>query len=295
MKKMILFSRVAVINPVQERYVGSIDRLENGAYLPGGHTPPNHFDPTSTRDIDCPCLVFRLANVGKSQLCNTQLRVVLLRQRNPSKENEEKKHSKWTVSRPRSNPVCPIDVGSSESSPLMTIDESFEMFELGFELNKQLGRTRGLNFSAPLLALPWTVVHPMDRHSPLYHATLDDLVDSKAEIIVVLEGVNESVSDTFQARFSYVASEIIWNAQFVPIVRQSDKQFEIDYSRFHTFVPVFRKDPIDQQNENLTTSNEKKDLVQNRNMYSDNIFRELAPPPNEPPRPPFYDRSDSFL
>jgi len=109
---------------------------------------------------------------------------------------------------------------------------------LNFELNRQLGRVRGLNLSVPLLALPWTIIHPMDRHSPLFNATYDSLMESRAEIIAVLDGINEAVSDTFQARYSYLASEIVWNARFVPIVSQRGGKFVVDYSKFHDIVPI---------------------------------------------------------
>jgi hypothetical protein len=41
-------------------------------------------------------------------------------------------------------------------------------------------------------------VHPIDQSSPLYGATMNDIINMRAEIIGVLDGIDETVSDNFQ-------------------------------------------------------------------------------------------------
>jgi len=62
-----------------------------------------------------------------------------------------------------------------------------------------------------LLFWPTTVVHKITEDSPLYNITQDDLhpYNNSFEIIVVLEGINESTGLTAQARSSYLPSEVI--------------------------------------------------------------------------------------
>jgi inward rectifier potassium channel len=62
--------------------------------------------------------------------------------------------------------------------------------------------------------LAWTIVHPIDAHSPLYGLSRADLLASDAEVLVLLTGFDETFSQTVHTRSSYKASEIIWNARF---------------------------------------------------------------------------------
>ncbi len=86
----------------------------------------------------------------------------------------------------------------------------------------------------PILQLTWTVMHRIDETSPLYHTTAQTLRDSDAEIIVSLTGLDETLSQTIHARYSYVAEDILCNAAFVDILnRRGDGRLDVDYHRFH--------------------------------------------------------------
>jgi hypothetical protein len=91
--------------------------------------------------------------------------------------------------------------------------------ELEFEMTCQLGRVRGINYSLPYLALPWTIRHTINDKSPLYgiHPNQWLTPENDFELIVVLDGVDEGVSMNVQARWSYLPEEIIWGARFVSI------------------------------------------------------------------------------
>ena len=45
---------------------------------------------------------------------------------------------------------------------------SWKIHELNFEIFNQVGRVRSKTMSNPLLPLSWTIVHPLDKDSPLY-------------------------------------------------------------------------------------------------------------------------------
>src|SRR6185369_13888435 len=62
--------------------------------------------------------------------------------------------------------------------------------------------------------LSWTIVHPIDQASPLAGKSAEDLLNSEAEILVLLSGIDETFAQTVHARSSYRAEEILWNMRF---------------------------------------------------------------------------------
>jgi len=86
----------------------------------------------------------------------------------------------------------------------------------------------------PIFALTWTIMHQIDESSPLYDVTHESLVETHSELVVILTGLDETVSQTIHARHSYVASEILSNRRFVDIfLRKPNGRWVIDYNRFH--------------------------------------------------------------
>jgi inward rectifier potassium channel len=62
--------------------------------------------------------------------------------------------------------------------------------------------------------LSWTVVHPIDPSSPIWGLTKQDLLDADAEVLILLTGTDETLSQTVHSRSSYKADEIVWGAKF---------------------------------------------------------------------------------
>jgi len=83
--------------------------------------------------------------------------------------------------------------------------------------------------------LSWTVVHPIDEASPLARRTREDLEQTKAEILVLLTGVDEALEQTVHARSSYRADEIVWNARFrsMFLPAAEGERVTVDISRVH--------------------------------------------------------------
>jgi inward rectifier potassium channel len=73
-----------------------------------------------------------------------------------------------------------------------------------------------------MLALSWTVVHPINENSPLDQVNQKELVDSKAEFMILVKGLNNTLSQQVHARTSYKPENIEWDAKFSPIF--SDKR-----------------------------------------------------------------------
>jgi inward rectifier potassium channel len=89
--------------------------------------------------------------------------------------------------------------------------------------------------SVVFFPLSWTVVHMIDKQSPLYGATQDELCASGAEFLILLTGMDETFSQVVNARSSYRADEIIWDAKFADIFvyDPAGRMAGIDMKRFH--------------------------------------------------------------
>lgn len=80
------------------------------------------------------------------------------------------------------------------------------------------------------LPLAWTVVHPIDKDSPLYNRTAADLEKADAEILVLLSAVDETFVQSVHTRTSYKISEIKFGYKFANIYNQTtnDEPITID-------------------------------------------------------------------
>jgi inward rectifier potassium channel len=91
----------------------------------------------------------------------------------------------------------------------------------------------------PLFAYSWTVMHPIDEASPIRGQTPESLVEQRAELVVVLSGVDDRFAQRVHARHSYGAADIVWNKRFADVLFvQPDGQRVIDYRRFHDLVDL---------------------------------------------------------
>lgn len=72
-------------------------------------------------------------------------------------------------------------------------------------------------------SLSWTIVHALREQSPIYHFSEEELKDAQAEFMVMVKGTDEANHQTVNARRSYIAEEIVWNAKFKPIISRNSK------------------------------------------------------------------------
>ncbi|MDX5482275.1 MAG: ion channel [Hymenobacteraceae bacterium] len=62
--------------------------------------------------------------------------------------------------------------------------------------------------------LNWTIKHHIDKDSPLYNVTAEQLKQQGAEILILVKGYDESFGQYIHSRFSYRYDEILWNTRF---------------------------------------------------------------------------------
>jgi inward rectifier potassium channel len=92
---------------------------------------------------------------------------------------------------------------------------------------------------SPLFALTWTVMHIIDKNSPLYGVSAAEIATDNIELLIIFTGLDETLSQTIHARHSFISGEILWNMRFVDILsRTPDGRRCIDYSHFHHVIPL---------------------------------------------------------
>ncbi|CAG9773972.1 unnamed protein product [Ceutorhynchus assimilis] len=87
---------------------------------------------------------------------------------------------------------------------------------------------------------PMVMCHVIDEESPLYYLSPSDLSQRKFEIMVIIEGTEENTGQVTQAKSSYMPDEILWGCRFDSLMKFNDlrEEYEVDFSKFHTVVPV---------------------------------------------------------
>jgi inward rectifier potassium channel len=72
------------------------------------------------------------------------------------------------------------------------------------------------------LPLSWTVVHPITENSPLFGLTKEDYTKGKAEFFVLLSFYDDIHSQNLQSTTSYLYTEMVCDAKFVPAFEKSE-------------------------------------------------------------------------
>ena len=92
---------------------------------------------------------------------------------------------------------------------------------------------RTVNF----LPLSWTLVHPIKPGSPLWGLTADDLERRDAEVLVLMQGTDDTFATRVSSRRSYRSEDIVWDAKFASVFTPSraDGRAAIDMARLDQY------------------------------------------------------------
>ncbi|KRB57596.1 ion channel [Flavobacterium sp. Root186] len=96
----------------------------------------------------------------------------------------------------------------------MSMEENGQRVNKFYNLNLELDRINALSLS-------WTLVHPIDKNSPLYNFTEEDFKKTHGEILVFITTFDDMFSNTVAARTSYTFNEIIYGAKFQTMYNRS--------------------------------------------------------------------------
>ncbi|MCE1176591.1 MAG: Inward rectifier potassium channel [Burkholderiales bacterium] len=68
--------------------------------------------------------------------------------------------------------------------------------------------------SNPLFVLNWTIMHPINKNSPLYGMTAEDWAQADFSFVVILEGTDETLAQSINARHTYHHKDVRWYERF---------------------------------------------------------------------------------
>jgi len=87
------------------------------------------------------------------------------------------------------------------------------------------------------LPLSWTLVHPILPDSPLAGISNADLVQRRAEVILVLKGIDEGYMQQVITRHSFRFDEIVWGGRYVRAFSSKDGTMRLDLNKLSDFAP----------------------------------------------------------
>jgi inward rectifier potassium channel len=92
--------------------------------------------------------------------------------------------------------------------------------------------------SINMLATSWNIVHPINEESPLFEMDLRTLEEREAEVILQLQGYDETYSQEVHSRTSYKTEEIVWGGRFDPILSHENGQATLNMAKLSSYQKV---------------------------------------------------------
>ncbi|MEL6554137.1 MAG: ion channel [Cyanobacteria bacterium J06621_11] len=93
----------------------------------------------------------------------------------------------------------------------------------------------------PVFSLSWTAMHQVLPGGLLDGDTVESLRRDRAEIIVTLTGLDETLAQTIHARHTFTADDIHWDYRFADILLTANSgRRVIDFNQFHVIHPISR-------------------------------------------------------
>ena len=97
----------------------------------------------------------------------------------------------------------------------------------------------------PIMALTWSVMHPINEHSPLYGVDPETFSQWDSQLIVTLTGLDDTLSQTVHTRYTYTPDMIVQNMRFIDVVSTApDKTRQVDYTHFHDVTPLLEESGV---------------------------------------------------
>ncbi len=75
---------------------------------------------------------------------------------------------------------------------------------------------------ASTMTANWTLVHPINEDSPIFQFSKEDMANAEVELLVFVQGFDESFSNTVISKASYTFEEFIFGAKFIPMYHPNE-------------------------------------------------------------------------
>lgn len=87
---------------------------------------------------------------------------------------------------------------------------------------------------SPMFALSWTIMHVIDADSPLHGWDAQAFAQSDASLVVMVEGHDETASQTLRARRNYPISDVRYGQEYADMMHLDETGLvSIDYGKIH--------------------------------------------------------------
>ena len=123
-------------------------------------------------------------------------------------------------------------ITNARSNQLMELEAKVQFSRLD-KAGRRFAQLKLERTKVMFFPLSWTIVHPIDESSPLFALEHEDLVDSDAEFLILISGIDETFAQAVHARSSYKPEEILVGKKFVSMYNpvSPDGTISIDVSK----------------------------------------------------------------
>lgn len=92
--------------------------------------------------------------------------------------------------------------------------------------------------NVPLFPLNWTIVHPITENSPIHGWSKQNYCHRHSELLITIDGYDETFAQSIHINNSYVHKEIEWNARFQPMYFEREMTTELHLDRIHDYTSL---------------------------------------------------------
>lgn len=89
--------------------------------------------------------------------------------------------------------------------------------------------------SIHLFPLNWTIIHMINKDSPLYGLTKSEMINRHMELLILVKGFDDSYTQKIHSKRSYSFSDLIYGAKFIPMYAHDDQSTVLHLSRIHDY------------------------------------------------------------
>lgn len=91
----------------------------------------------------------------------------------------------------------------------------------------------------PIFVLGWNLMHVIDETSPLHGETAQSLAACQASLMLMIEGSDETTTQTMHGRHRWSHEDIRWQHRYVDLLRDDeDGMTHLDYTKFDKVVAL---------------------------------------------------------
>ena len=132
------------------------------------------------------------------------------------------------ISRPDANGIRHLQfrIANKRSNQLIEMQATVSISLLKFDEEKTSRQFHNLKLGIDKIhffPLNWTITHAITEDSPLYGFSNKDLALCDSEILILIQGFDDTFSQKVHVRSSYKFSEMVWEGKFEPAYYINDK------------------------------------------------------------------------